>query len=323
VFYFPGTEDDTTRSICASADEAIKLSAKLDTARQRIADANLDVLIYTDIGMDPWTYYLAYSRLAPVQCVLPGHPVTTGISNVDYYISSAGMEPANAQEHYTEKLERFENLPSYFVRPKLPEQRLTREYFKLSETDHLYVVGQMLFKLHPDFDQVIERILKADPQGRVILFEGFQQHWTSVLMNRLKRTIPDVLDRVQVMPWLKIEEYVSLLAFSDAILDTFPFCGGTTSMQAFSVGAPIVTLPGEFMRGRVTMALYEKLGIMDCVAKDLDDYVRIAVRLGTDPAFHQQVSDAIIANGDRLYQNIHFVHELERFLIDAVAKHNA
>ncbi|MBL8827871.1 MAG: tetratricopeptide repeat protein, partial [Planctomycetaceae bacterium] len=242
VFHFPGSEDATTARICASADEAVKLSAKLETARDRIAQAELDVLVYTDIGMDPWTYFLAYSRLAPVQCVLPGHPVTTGIPNVDYYISQSGMEPPNAQEHYTERLVQFDNLPSYFVRPKLPEQRMAREYFKLSEQDHLYVVGQMLFKLHPDFDGVIQRVLRADPQGRVLVFEGFQQHWTSVLMNRMRRTIPDVVDRVQVMPWLKIEEFVSLLACSDAVLDTFPFCGGTTSMQAFSVGAPIVTL---------------------------------------------------------------------------------
>ena len=316
VFHFPGTEDDTTRRICASADEAVKLSARLDMARQRIAEAELDALIYTDIGMDPWTYFLSYSRLAPVQCVLPGHPVTTGIPAVDYYISCDDMEPDNAQEHYTEQLVRMNHLPSYFVKPSLPEQRKTRADFGLADDAHLYVVGQMLFKLHPDFDAIIEAVLKADPLGRVLVFEGYQQHWTQSLLGRMQRTIPDVMDRVQLLPWLKIDDYVQLLTLADVALDTFPFCGGTTSMQAFSVGLPIVTLPGEFMRGRVTYALYRKLGLLDCVAKDKDDYVRIAVRLANDAEFRTRIREEISSRYDRLFENHAFVRELEQFLIE-------
>ncbi len=41
--------------------------------------SSLDILFYPDLGMTPLTYFLAFARLAPVQCVSWGHPVTTGI----------------------------------------------------------------------------------------------------------------------------------------------------------------------------------------------------------------------------------------------------
>ena len=53
--------------------------------------------IYLDVGMDPMTYFLAFARLAPVQCVTWGHPVTTGVPNMDYFISSDLLEPLPGQ----------------------------------------------------------------------------------------------------------------------------------------------------------------------------------------------------------------------------------
>ena len=73
------------------------LPRDLAAARAILAAAELDILYYTDIGMEPLTYFLAFARLAPVQCVAWGHPVTTGISSIDYFISSRMFEPSEAQ----------------------------------------------------------------------------------------------------------------------------------------------------------------------------------------------------------------------------------
>ena len=64
--------------------------------------------------MDIRTYFLAFSRLARVQCVTWGHPDTTGIPNMDYFISSNLIEPKEADEHYSEKLQRLNVLPTFY-----------------------------------------------------------------------------------------------------------------------------------------------------------------------------------------------------------------
>jgi protein O-GlcNAc transferase len=73
----PGRHDDVSRRIDAAADHVIQLPGSLARAQEAVADAELDVLLYTDIGMEPFTYFLAFARLAPVQFVTWGHPVTT------------------------------------------------------------------------------------------------------------------------------------------------------------------------------------------------------------------------------------------------------
>jgi predicted O-linked N-acetylglucosamine transferase (SPINDLY family) len=71
------------------ADRVVTLSKNIFNAQRIIAREEMDLLFYTDIGMDPETYFLSFARLAPVQCVTWGHPDTTGVPNVDYFLSSA------------------------------------------------------------------------------------------------------------------------------------------------------------------------------------------------------------------------------------------
>ena len=72
------------------------------------------------------SYALAFSRLAPVQCVTWGHPVTTGIPTLDYFISSDLLEADGAEDHYTERLVRLKTLPIYYYRPEVPPRSRRR-----------------------------------------------------------------------------------------------------------------------------------------------------------------------------------------------------
>ena len=67
-----------------------------------------------------------------------------------------------------------------------------------------------------------------------------------------------------------------------SLLDPPHFTGGQTTLEAFSLGTPVVTLPGRFMRGRLTSGFYRHLGIEDAIARDEADYARIVGRLVGD-----------------------------------------
>src|SRR6266853_367890 len=62
---------------------------------QAIVDRRPDVLVYPEIGMFPMTVKLASLRLAPVQVTTWGHPETSGLPTIDYYLSAQDMEPAD------------------------------------------------------------------------------------------------------------------------------------------------------------------------------------------------------------------------------------
>ena len=149
-----GQQDKIAKKIEQSADSVIYFSDNFFDIQRDIAELSFDVHIYGDIGMDIRTYFLAFSRLAFVQAVFWGHPDTTGIPAIDYFFSSKLIESPEASEHYTEKLVLFDNLPTYYQRPIVPERLRTRTEFGFDESKTIYFCPQTAFKFHPDIDAV-------------------------------------------------------------------------------------------------------------------------------------------------------------------------
>lgn len=318
VFRFRGKDDKLSQAINQAADVVIYLPDHLKKARRIIAEQAPDILLYLDIGMDSLTYFLAFSRLAPVQCTTWGHADTTGIPNLDYYLSSVHAEPHDAQLHYSEQLVLLDRFPMYCLYPELPKETPIREKFGLPAECNLYICCQSLFKVHPDFDVIIKGVLERDRHGVFLLFEGKYPSWGKLLRKRFARTLPEVFDRIHFHPRVPGEDFLSIISLADVMIDTIHFCGGYTSLLCFACGVPIVTMPGEFMRGRMTYAFYKQMGIFDCAAADIKSFADIAFKLANDKAWRSEISDKIRERAPGLFEDMETVHELERFFEWAV-----
>jgi predicted O-linked N-acetylglucosamine transferase (SPINDLY family) len=318
VFQLPGSKDAITEAIVQSADRSIFLARNLEKDRALIAEQELDCLLYLDIGMDPYTYFLSFSRLAPVQAMAWGHGDTSGIPNIDYFISSDLIEPQEASSHYAESLIRLSLMPTYLYRPEVPTQEYGRADFSLGDQGSLYIYPQTLFKLHPSYDAILAELLRRDPKGLLVLIDdGKGGHWKKLFIERLGRSYPDVVDRVTFVPQMPNKKFLGLLNLSDAILDVPTFSGGVSSLEAFAMGAPIVTWPGEFMRGRVTAGYYQQMGLDDLIASNMDEYVSLAIKLAHDPEFKNQMQNDIKANSHKLFERLEIVREMENFFLSS------
>ncbi|MBC7779722.1 MAG: tetratricopeptide repeat protein, partial [Proteobacteria bacterium] len=142
----PVRDDHLSQFIRERADTVVVLPESLLAIRERIAGLELDILFYQDIGMESTTYFLAFSRLAPVQCLSFGHPETTGIPNMDWFVSGDLYEPADSQSHYSERLHLLENAGTlaYYYRPEL-KLEASRARYGLPDEVTLYVCPQTLF----------------------------------------------------------------------------------------------------------------------------------------------------------------------------------
>ena len=322
IFVAPAIDDDYSRFIREHAERHIVVPEDLPEARRMIAALQLDVLFYQDIGMEPFTYFLAFSRLARVQCVSFGHPDTTGIPAMDYFVSNDLYESPAASAHYSEALFLLHDLGSlaYYYPPTMPQPLKSRAAFELADDDHLYLCPQNLFKFHPDMDALLAGILRADTRGRLVLIEGRIGSWTERMRRRLAARMPDVAERIVFLPRQGSADYVNLITLADVMLDTVHFNGMNTSLEALAVGTPVVTLPGEFQRGRHTYAMYRKMGMTECIASDGGHYVDLAVRLGTDRAYRRQMHEKILARNEVLFEDMRVVREFERFFREAVRR---
>ncbi len=290
----------------------------LSGARGQIAAEEPDVLFYPDIGMNSLTFFLAFSRLAPVQCCSWGHGITTGIPNMDYFISCTAMEDPDGQKYYSEKLVTLDHFPMFYARPPLPGPPPGRAALGLPEEGALYVCPQSLFKFHPDFDATLGALLRRDPEGKLILItDAFEGRWRDRLAARFGRAFPDQAGRVVFIDRLSGEDFLHLLSMADALLDVPQYSGGNTTLEAFSLGAPVVTWPGPILKERVTAAFYDHIGVTGLIADCSQAYVDIAFRLAHERAWREEMKAKIMDRCGRLYGDTGAVGELERFFIEA------
>lgn len=319
LFVPPLMDDHISAFIRDSAEQYLVLPNTLEAARRKISELELDILYYQDIGMDAFTYFLAFSRLASVQCVSFGHPDTTGIPNMDYWVSSDNFEPEDASEHYSEQLFLLRNLGTlaYYYRPVLGQPEKGRRDFGLPLDRNIYLCPQSLFKLHPDFDRIIADILRHDPSGEIVLIEARTKAWGEILRRRFQENIPDVSPRIRFLPGMSQDDFLALIAACDVMLDTIYFNGMNTSLEAFAVGTPVVTMPTALQRGRHTYGMYKKMDLHECIAWTPDEYVGISVRLGTDRKYRDEMKSRILSRSTVLYEDPEVVAEFERFFVEA------
>ncbi|BBO88349.1 tetratricopeptide repeat protein [Desulfosarcina ovata] len=319
VFRFDRHSDETAQAIHASADKVVILKKNLKADREYIAGCELDVLFFPEIGMHPLTYYLSFSRMAPVQCK-KGFPVTSGVPTIDYFISHAASEPANAQDYYTEELIQLESTGYYYYRPKKPGTIPNRNEYGLPESAKLYACLQSPFKIHPEHDAAIAEILRRDNDGILLLMEGKYHQWKTLLIERFRRTLGPLTDRVYFIPSLDRDQFVALFLMADAVIDSIYFSGGNTSLECFAMGVPVVTWPSPMLPGRLTYGFYKQMNIMTCVASDMNQYVELAIRMANDLSWKDSICREIESKSSILFENISNVKELEETLEKMVAK---
>jgi predicted O-linked N-acetylglucosamine transferase (SPINDLY family) len=114
-------------------------------------------------------------------------------------------------------------------------------------------------------------------------------------------------------------DYLNLTALADVVLDPFHFGCGVTAYDALAVGKPIVTWPSAYQRGRYVLGCYRKMGVLDAVAQSPLQYAQIALRLGTDPAYRNDLSQRLHAAADVLFDDLDAVRRHEAFFDQAIA----
>ncbi|HVC58764.1 MAG TPA: Wzy polymerase domain-containing protein [Acetobacteraceae bacterium] len=314
--------DASAASLAACCAEYRHGTAGAAAWAERIAADRLHALIYPELGMHPLPVQLGCLRLAPVQCAAWGHPVTSGLPEIDYFLSSALMEPADAGRHYTEQLVLLPNLSIAYA--ALPDRGgvLAREALGLRADAVVYVCCQSLCKYLPRHDTVFARIAALVPAAQ-FLFIGSGTPAAALFRARLERCIAAAglsMERhVRMVPPVSIEDFPALLRCADVYLDSIGWSGGNTTLEALACGLPVVTMPTGLMRGRHSAAILRHIGLGDRVAGNIDDFVARAVHLA-DAARRDSFRDVICASRHLLYGDLAPVRALEDFLAGAVAR---
>lgn len=222
-------------------------------------------------------------RAAPVQVTWAGYVGTTGVGAMDYILADRHHIPESAERFYTERVLRMPNdyicyePPPYSpVVGPLPAER--NGYVTFGGFHNVGKAGALSVAIWA-------RVLHAVPDARLIL--AYKKLNDPVVAARLRRRfaeagIPD--DRVIIEGstphWQLLNRYNDV----DIGLDSRPYSGGLTTLEALWMGVPVVTVPGRTFAGRHSLSHLSNAGLSDLAAEDEDGYVRIAAELAADRA---------------------------------------
>ena len=307
-------------------DRYIHLSNSMDDARKRLSSHNFHIIVYPDIGMKITQTFLAYSRIAPIQINTWGHSDTSGIDTVDYYITSKYFEVddiAEMQSHYSEKAIALPSFGTYYYSPVsmfVKEDLKPREYYNLSPDDHVYWCMQTFYKFNDEFENIIAQIIRSDDKAIVLLSVviPFCRSHLARIINKIGK---ENANKIKFYPAKNKLDFYSLIKLSDVVLDPYPFGGCNSSLEAFDLGVPVVSMPSQFINGRFTYGFYQKMGIQDCLASTVDEYVETALKLVNNYDFRNSVVAKINKNKNLLFEDPESVKDWTKCLLDLGEKH--
>jgi tetratricopeptide (TPR) repeat protein len=290
----------------------------LEAALKQTRAFHLDMVYYFEVGTDSDNFLLPLLRLAPVQFTSWGLPVSSGVGEMDYFLSAEALSPlaSSGGGGQNEFMERVVSLPDGFpawlraedLRPLAEEARVPRSMLNLPTQESgipLLCCPHQVFKYHPHFVKALIEILRQLPTSRLVLLEGMYASWTEKLRAAFREQGADVLPQIQWLPRLSKWRYLSLLAEADLVLDSFYYGGGTTSLETLTQGTPVLTLPdANQLASRLTLSFYRQSALLaeptcdTLIAPDAAAYVAQAVAWVQQPiedrqAFRERILQAV------------------------------
>ena len=291
---------------------------------EAILEARPDVLIYPEIGMDPMTVKLASLRLAPVQVTSWGHPETTGLPTIDYYLSAEDLEPVGAQANYSERLVALPHLGCFFQPSKVDAVVPDVGMWDIDTDIPLLLCPGTPFKYAPQHDKMFPEIARRLGRCRFVFFtyrmSGLSENLRRRLDAEFARSGLELDHFVTFVPWQDRRSFYGLLTRADVFLDTIGFSGFNTALQAVECGLPIVTQEGRFLRGRLASGILKRMGLAELIAGSEEDYVALAVRLARDAEYRTHIRGRIEASRRVLFEDMAPIRALEDFLLTATGR---
>jgi len=286
IFCYSSVErpDAWTGRLASRADAWREARALDDAALARlVSDDRIDVLVDLNMHMAHGRPLLFARKPAPVQIAWLAYPGTTGIPAMDYRLSDPRLDPDDFDRHYSERTLRLaDTFWCYDPRGGQPQNE-DIEVNELPCLDEGYVTLGCFNNPCKLTDRTLALwggVMRAIPEARLKLLAPPGRHRERLLARLAAHGIR--AQRLSFAEYRPRAEYLRSYHDVDFGLDTLPYNGHTTSLDALWMGVPIVTRLGETCVGRAGLSQLFHLDLLDLVADSDAAFVAIAAALAAD-----------------------------------------
>jgi protein O-GlcNAc transferase len=311
-------EDAETAIAKARCHRFVQGPHPVEKWREMILADRPHIILYPEIGMNHEAAELAAMRLAPVQCSAIGHPQTSGLPTIDYFLSGELIEPADGEQHYSEKLVRLPNIFFHYEPLELPPAAVTRQELGLRADAVAYWCAQSIFKYLPQYDDVFPRIAREVSGCQFVFIRHPADGVTRLFEQRLDRAFAahglKAADYCVFLASMNVDRFAAASGLCDVMLDSIGWSGGNTTLEALAQDLPVITYEGDLMRGRVSAGILRMMGMPEAIAGTIEDYIALAARIGNDRAWRDAIKRRVTSDRHRVYRDRACIAGLEDFL---------
>jgi len=302
-------------SIRSNDVEYVGISSHFEEAANQIRDLKCHILYHWQTCSDLMNDLIPFARCAPIQIAGFGMHGTTGTKEIDYFMSSKYLEPADGDKHYTEKLIRCDGLPTWQDRIDKRKFQAKRSDFSLPEKGTIYFCPHRLPKFHPDFDRFLRDILEADTKGHLVILDNSNKHAMAKLSVRWERTLgKQILSRILMRPQMMPLDYYRMISVSSCVLDSPCYSTSFTGFDTLAMGVPLIGLQGNIMVQRYASAFYKRMNLEEFIPKNRKEYVTLAVTVANDRDFRHHFLKLLDERKEVLFENRRVVSMFEDVL---------
>ncbi len=248
---------------------------------ERIRQDGIDILVDLSGHTAKNRLLVLARRAAPVQIVAGGHFCSTGMTEVDYLVADGTHAPEGSEREFSEQLIR---LPDSYVcyAPSSCAPPIT-DLPAGGGNPITFGSFNRLSKISPRIVGLWARVLEAVPSSRFLLrAKALCDPGTAALCRKWFEDCGIDGTRIFIGPGAAHENFLGAYNSLDISLDTFPYSGGLTTLEALWMGVPVVTLPGKSFCGRHSASHLSVAGLPELIAKSPEEFVEIARDLAND-----------------------------------------
>ncbi|MFY9926124.1 MAG: tetratricopeptide repeat protein [Opitutaceae bacterium] len=244
---------------------------------QAVLDDRIDILVDLMLHTSGNRLLAFARRPAPIQVTWLGYPGSTGLSAVDYRFTDPWLDPPGGNDElYSERS--FRLADSFWCYDPLAAGPAVEVPPSLRAGYVTFGCLNNFSKVNDPLLDVWARVLRAVPDSRLLLLAPRGEARRKVM-----RRLDVSQERVEFADFEPRQRYLETYRRIDLCLDTFPYNGHTTSLDAFWLGVPVVSLCGQTPVSRAGLSQASNLGLPGLVARDAGEYVRIAAEWAGDP----------------------------------------
>lgn len=258
---------------------------------------------------------------APVQLSGIGYVLSTGLYRMDGFLTDVYLSPSENSSYFTERLYRLNHThfcytPFSRFPPISSPPCLKNNYVTFGSFNNFSKVNDEVLK-------VWNGILESVSNSKIILKHSIFDSMEGLEFTKHRiKALGGNLDRFEFRGFCN--DYLSEYNDIDIALDTFPYTGGATSLEAMMMGAPLVTLEGDRHGSRFGVSFLKNLNLSELIAKNKNEYAQIAVALASDTelilALRQNLRKRMLASP--LMDRKNYMRELEglyeRLVLNAI-----